>query len=649
MRFRPTRTITRAITRAVAATAVAMLAAPLLGIAGPSMAAADDTSATTGDESTGRMMLVLDSSGSMSEPAAGGVSKIQAARSALTTVIGDLDDAQPVGLRVYGATVFSRDDAGACTDSQQVVEPATDNRDELLAEVRRYRPYGETPIGYALEQAADDLGAEGDRTIVLVSDGEATCPPDPCQVAARIAADGIDVRIDVVGLDVSGTARSQLQCIAAAGGGTYYDANDADDLRSSLDRSSARAARPFGFQGTPVEGTPELDASTPTIGSGAWVDTLGEVASPTGRRTYLVERSIPASALHVSASILGNGGRQEALTVQARGVTESGPGGECDEQQEFQQLDSQELTSTGVVVGPDTLYDDQSRACRLGDQVLITVSRGTSDGSLAGQGEVPLALYVVEEPPVENADALPPAADDPEITVRYPEPGDGPAVVGGSSFDDAPVLEPGDFTSDIVPGETQLFLVELDWGQRLQAAVTFPRLGGAANRAGVGHLGLYGSTRRPADALFGSDQISLGSDRSTMDSSTYPVRYHNRGFSNQLGAALPGRYAIEVSVDDSANGPAEPWTYALRVQVDGTTAGEPTYVGGSLTEPTPSEPTTPTADPTTGGSDDGDATAADDAADEGGDGVLLPIGLGGAGAVALAGAVLLAVRARRSP
>lgn len=105
-------------------TAIFLATTFLLGVAGFGPAAADG-------DSTGRMMLVLDSSGSMKEKASGGQTKIAAAKQALGEVISSLPADQAVGLRVYGAKVFSRDDAGACKDSQKVVDPATDNRDAL--------------------------------------------------------------------------------------------------------------------------------------------------------------------------------------------------------------------------------------------------------------------------------------------------------------------------------------------------------------------------------------------------------------------------------------------------------------------------------------------------------------------------------------
>ena len=57
--------------------------------------------------------------------------------------------------------------------------------DALHDAVADYAPTGETPIAYALQQAATDLGPDGNRTVVLVSDGIATCDPDPCEVAEQ--------------------------------------------------------------------------------------------------------------------------------------------------------------------------------------------------------------------------------------------------------------------------------------------------------------------------------------------------------------------------------------------------------------------------------------------------------------------------------
>ena len=83
---------------------------------------ATGTQDATNNKSTaeGKLVLLLDSSGSMKE-SAGGQTKIAAAKAALKDVLTRLPDDAQVGVRVFGAKVFSAKDEGACTDTQNVV------------------------------------------------------------------------------------------------------------------------------------------------------------------------------------------------------------------------------------------------------------------------------------------------------------------------------------------------------------------------------------------------------------------------------------------------------------------------------------------------------------------------------------------------
>jgi hypothetical protein len=125
---------------------------------------------------------------------------------------------------------------------------------------------GFTPIGYSLQEAANDLPPEGPRTIVLVSDGEDTCaPPPPCQVARDLVAEGIDVKVETVGFFVRGNPRAQdqLRCIAEETGGTYRSADDSQELVEELETISTREAWAFVAQGQQVTGAPTpMDAET---------------------------------------------------------------------------------------------------------------------------------------------------------------------------------------------------------------------------------------------------------------------------------------------------------------------------------------------------------------------------------------------------
>ena len=95
---------------------------------------------------------------------------------------------------------------------------------------------GKTPIAASLEKGAEGLKSfYGKKTIILISDGEETCGGDPVKTARKIKEEfGIDIAIHVIGFDVKGKGREQLAGIAKAGGGNYYSADNAQQLKDSL-------------------------------------------------------------------------------------------------------------------------------------------------------------------------------------------------------------------------------------------------------------------------------------------------------------------------------------------------------------------------------------------------------------------------------
>lgn len=443
-----------------AATVVAAVTLLTAGGAAPAVAA--DAPDVSSDGPPGKLVLVLDASGSMGEPAGGGGTRIAAAKKALDEVVDALPDDQEVALRVFGSEVEFADLPGACEDSERVVDLGTDNRDELRSAVEEYEPYGETPTGYALREAGKDLGGDGPRSIILVSDGEPTCDPDPCEVARELSADGVDVRIDVVGLSVSGAARETLECVADKGNGTYYDADDADDIVDSLTTSAARAARPFDFSGTAVEGTPS-ESGAPTIGPGQWLDTMPEQ----GESYYVLPRSEPGSRLHVG---LATRSRSDATASSVRmSILPPGGGVACFSDASINVVLG--LRNPVQTIGGSSASGSNPTAdgpCSASETLVLKVQHGTGNTEpLAGQ---PLEIVVYEEPPLADPTSPPAAVPGLERGAWEPmEPSsDSTPVVPGSSLASAPVIGDGTWSADIQPGEAQVFAVPADWGQDVQ-------------------------------------------------------------------------------------------------------------------------------------------------------------------------------------
>ncbi len=254
------------------------------------------------------MLVILDGSDSMNEDAGDGGTRLDAAKSALGELIDAVPEGAKVGLRVYGNELSGVSRAEGCRDTNLVTPVGPLDREGFKSEVDALEGKGRTPIGRSLLKAPDDLGPDGDRTVILISDGGDNCaPPAPCNAARQVAQRGVKLSISVVGLQVDGRVRRQLQCIADAGGGTYVDAQDPDALRRELLAAFARAFRAYDPTGTPVQGAPEAD-SAPTIGEGQFLDSI----RPGETKHYAVDvkpgQKLFASAVAVPPRGMGGSG-----------------------------------------------------------------------------------------------------------------------------------------------------------------------------------------------------------------------------------------------------------------------------------------------------------------------------------------------------
>lgn len=252
----------------LAAGICALLATLTAGVAFPAGAVADETDSAASP----KVELVLDVSGSMSAKDIDGGSRMAAAKQAFNEVLDATPEEVQLGIRTLGANYHGNDRKTGCKDTAQLYPVGTLNRTEAKTAVATLQPTGWTPIGPALLKAADDLnGGDGTRRIVLISDGEDTCQPlDPCEVAREIAAKGIGLTIDTLGLVPDAKTRDQLSCIADATGGTYTSVQHKEELSDRVGQLVDRAADPVV---TPVatEGTNQC-TSAPTLKSGLYTD-----------------------------------------------------------------------------------------------------------------------------------------------------------------------------------------------------------------------------------------------------------------------------------------------------------------------------------------------------------------------------------------
>ncbi|MFF9568599.1 VWA domain-containing protein [Streptomyces sp. NPDC014685] len=467
--------------------------------AGGAFAVPEASGTGTGDPS-GSLVMVLDSSGSMADDDGTGRTRMESAREAVGTVVDGLPDGYPTGLRVYGA-----DRARGCTDTRLVRPVRALDRAAVKRAVAAVRPKGDTPIGLSLQKAAEDLprpsdGAVGTRTILLVSDGEDNCGvPEPCEVAERLGKEGVGLRIDTVGFQVRGAAREQLECVAAAGNGRYYDAPDADALARQLQRAAQLSADGYRLRGERIEGTATREGA-PALAPGQYLDTIG----PGETRYYAVELDAVSTA-NFSATAVPQPGRAVATFDGLRTALVHDAGGFCQsESAYFRQPDegATPLTSAVARIPSEKGEGTCDRAGRYWLEVERKSGKGGESGKNPDAARWPLEIVHGVEAPLRKG--ITPAQSRPEYgrggedaVLPTGEPED---VRGGTGFNDARRIGRGVWRDRILPAQTLWYKVPVGWGQQVRYDVEFgnePTVGRVAATHSYGASRLFTPARFP--------------------------------------------------------------------------------------------------------------------------------------------------------
>ena len=484
-----------------------------------------------------RALIVLDASKSMNEDAGNGGTRLDAAKQAVTQLVDRLPEGAPIGLRVYGSKVSETSREEACRDTELVIPVGPLDKEQLTGAVNGLTGKGRTPIGNSLLATPDDLGSsEGRRSVILVSDGGDNCaPPNPCDAAREVARQGLDLTISVVGLQVNERVRRQLECIAREGGGSYSDVQDAGELGDELAALLARAYRSYEPSGTKVEGA-TTPGDGPNLSAGLFQDTmtLGDqrwytLEVPAGRRVLASVTAIPPFESS-GTSTLSDGAarppRRRADRVRAgpahrRGVGDRARARETPRASAPKARSTAAATSSASRSKAATSTMSRSRSSwgssssTPGEEVGLT----REAGELATPTPTPTAPpEESEEPALDESTSLGWLAITGIGVARRADRADGghgagtegrqvraavlavtallalpaPAwaqddrepVVGGGSFNAAPILESGRFRDTLLPTEYLYYAFRLEPGQRLHVTANaempiddFQRLG----------------------------------------------------------------------------------------------------------------------------------------------------------------------------
>ncbi len=280
------------------------------------------TAATT---SVPSVEYILDATQRMAQPAAGeNDTRLNVARGVLAEIVRPSDPAVTAGLRVFGSGA----QPAACSDTDLLVPLALANQTQISTHLLSitHGVNADAAMGQAMLSAIRDLGAlKGKHTLVVVTGGADSCNP---QAGALMAAEaqkaGIDLKLFVVGYQVTDDDGSAIKGLVDASGGNYIKADNKEQLKEVLvsiqqfvqDNQSttvtkvlATAAAAVGTQNVVVAGTPAANVTAAASATG----TPAPNGTPSSNSTSgPVSTVAPAST--VAAATQGSGG--SAVTGQ---------------------------------------------------------------------------------------------------------------------------------------------------------------------------------------------------------------------------------------------------------------------------------------------------------------------------------------------
>ena len=221
--------------------------------------------------------VILDASGSMLQRL-GGERRIEIAKATLTDLVTDtIPEGTGFALRVFGHR-----EADSCrTDLEIELGPLNPGAVTSAISGINAMNLARTPIGASIAHVRSDLAnVDGQRVLVVLTDGEETCDGDAASEIEALRALGWDVRVNIVGFAIDDADLQQtFESWATAGGGEYFNATSADDLGEAMTRAVATRFDVIDENGEVVaSGLTGGDPITLATGDYRVVSPAGEIA-----------------------------------------------------------------------------------------------------------------------------------------------------------------------------------------------------------------------------------------------------------------------------------------------------------------------------------------------------------------------------------
>ena len=582
--------------------------------------------------------------------------RMESAKKAANELVESLPETANMGLTVYGANESDAPDnrERGCKDVETLAKVGKIDKAKFTSAIDGLEPKGYTPMGNSLRKAAEELGDEGERSIILVSDGIDSCAPPPvCEVAKELAEDGVDLAIHTVGFQVDDAARKELQCIAEAGNGQFLEAKDASSLATSLKFLAQRDIGKYKVEGTPFEFA-DLPEDAKWLGEGQYQTKVTPDSNAKTDRYFRVSVPEGYNALITMTPIWQPDGHFEDAEVVLESSAQTNENDPNCGKAKTKLSPASIAGSAQFAMEPywiSLAREDQLDSCDMSDW-LITTQVFKRGAELVDDVNVEVNVFYSPIPDAEQAKewsdrSISSGKYDGEVPL-----GTSQEITGGTSFNDAVEIAEGTYADKIVPGEYRFYKIPVTWGQR--PVMKMKVNGSVTNDADSVKMKIFDPTRlQSATRDFGFY------DKEEESGIVSPAQFTMYGGDNPH----QGYYFLHVGMgakgEDEATGVEQPYEFAVMLDgepVDGGPDWTPTYENG----PEPSDEPIKfdgasgsdeqrTVEETTENTENAEATEAAEAAEDKSGGLSLPL-LGGLGVLLLAviGAVVFLLNRNRA-
>jgi len=227
-------------------TALPLVAAIFLALAHSPLGAVFDQDQLN-DKQFINIIFILDCSASMNK-IIGPVRKIDIAKKTVETIIKNLAveshdvGSMKSGLRVFGSKFYKWKQN--CDDTSLEV-PLGDieiTMNPILTKVISVTAKGQSSLSLTVDALKGDFPEEREEIsfIVVVSDGDESCGGSPCVAVKQLVSSSRGVSVSTLGVETSPSGYENLNCMAEAGNGLYFDSKDADQFILFLKNANRR-------------------------------------------------------------------------------------------------------------------------------------------------------------------------------------------------------------------------------------------------------------------------------------------------------------------------------------------------------------------------------------------------------------------------